>query len=270
MTALVITPTLGRSIWLTETCASVASLGAGVRHRLVCPGGVADRLSREYTACEIEVCDESGVYAALNQGLATAGEWDFYTWINDDDLLDARGVKSGLERLRGGRSLGVVYGRVDYCDGSMRNLGPLPVESAPRRLHALFAAGLPAFSQHGTWVRRAVADRLKGFDLRYRLAGDYDYWARALVGGASFEYVPERVGFYRLRAGQLSGDIASLSKELEDSRARHFGHSGPGRGRLRRWAFRLRHAPDVWRRWQLTGCLRTQSLYERAAFAEGP
>ncbi len=264
MKLLVLTPTLGTSPYLGETLRSVAGLGAQARHVLLCPPSVADELRRLAPSAEIVADAEAGVYAALNRGLQVGGEWDAFTWINDDDVLLPAGVRAaaGLLAATAGDA---VYGQVDYFSGNGADLGPLPVESKPERLGALFAAGVPALTQHGTLVRRAAAEKLGWFDERYRLAADFDYWARGLAAGWKFRPVPQAVARYRLRPGQLSGDAAAVAAEIRASAARHFRAAPAGRGALVRAQFRLRHLPDLGRRWRLTGCLRSSALYRLAA-----
>jgi len=265
MKLLVITPTLGTSAWLAETLAAVAALGGAVRHVLVCPPAAAGRLRARAPAVEIIPDDRPGVYAALNRGLQAGGEWEAFTWINDDDILLPGGIRAADALLAASPACDVVYGRVDYFSGSGAGLGPLPVEDKPARLPALFAAGVPGLTQHGTLVRRTAAERLGLLDEQYRLAADFDYWARALTAGLSFAHVPQPVARYRLRPGQLSGEVDRAAAEIGESARRHFpGTSllGAAGTRLR---FRLRHLSDLGRRWQLTGCVRSAALYRLAA-----
>ena len=262
MKLLIVTPTLGAGLHLGETLRSVAGLGALARHVLVCPPDAAEALRRQAPTAEVIAEAPRGVYAALNRGLQASGEWDAWTWINDDDVLVPEGVRAAVSVLAAAPACDVVYGRVDYFSRRGSDLGPLPVEDSPARLPALFAAGVPALTQHGTLVRRAAAERLGPFDEHYRLAADFDYWVRAVAAGLAFTHVPQPVARYRLRPGQLSGDVAAVAAEIRVSAGRHFPGASAPEARLQ---FRLRHLPDLWRRWRLTGCLSSAALYRRAA-----
>ncbi len=268
MRLLVITPSLAPGPYLEEMLASVAALGRGVTHRIVCPKGSADLYRRRVPGAEIVSDDRPGVYAALNAGLAARGaEWDAFTWINDDDLLDPAGVsaaRTALARL----GAGIVYGDVNYCDRRGAALGPLPVERDPGRLPALFAAELPGLSQHGTLVARAVADQLGEFDERLTLAADFDYWAHALSRGIAFAHVGRTVGTYRLRPGQLSGEVEEVAAQIAQSASRRLPRPTAARRRWVRARFRCEHIPGLILRWRLTGCVRTSALHRLAA-AEG-
>jgi len=163
----------------------------------------------------------------------------------------------------------LVYGRVDYIDPAGRRLGALPVESRPERFELLMAGGIPPFTQHGTFVRRALAEKLGSLDEQLRLGADFDYWARAVAAGARFRFVDAVVAQFRVRPGQLSGDTAAMQREIERSAHRVFG--AVPKWKLRRSAlrFRLRRLPEIVERFRLTGCWRTETLFRRAAAKGG-
>jgi hypothetical protein len=263
MKLLVLTPTRGTSRFLHETVASVEGLQAEKRHVLVCPAAVQGELAGKFPRLEMVTDEGAGPYAALSRGLVAGGDWDAFTWINDDDTLVAEGVDKAWAGLLRNDGADVFYGRVSYMDVNGRNLGPLPVCRHPQRLPALFAAALPALTQQGTLVRRRLAEQLGGFDPRYALAGDFDYWARALKLAAMFCHVPELVARYRLHRGQLSSDLGRLDREIGESSRMHFT-AAPFIQRATRIKFRFAHLPDLARRFARAGCWRTSSLYRRA------
>lgn len=265
MTLLVITPTLGVSRWLDATIDAVNLLAAPKRHVLVCPAAVRDSLARAFPHVELVTDEGRGIYAALNRGLAAGGDWEAFTWINDDDVLVAEGMDEGWAGLQRDDSAEVIYGQVDYVDAAGRSLGPLPVCRRAHRLRALFSAGLPALTQHGTLVRRGLAERLGGFDPRYALAGDFDYWVRAVQMTEKFRHVGRLMARYRLHRGQLSNDLQRLDQEIAASARRHFAALPAAVRCWRRLGFRAAHGPDLLRRFARTGCWRTSSLYRRAA-----
>lgn len=257
---IVITPTLDRSRWLDQTVESVAVHTRGnlrVRHVMVAPGDRVESLAAEYPGVTVTAEKKvgGGLYDAVNYGVQTADDWDWMTYLNDDDILGP-GFGQILE-VAANSSPDVIYGRVSYTDAEGRVLGAFPVEKQPRRLASLMAAGIPPFTQQGTLVRRTCFDQLGGFDLQYRLAADFDFWARAVRAGFSFRYLPVEVGSFRLRKGQLSADQGRVQSEMEKIVAAHL----PGRSRLAlasvRACFRLRHLPEILTRRLRTGHWRT-------------
>ena len=201
---LVITPTLGRSRWLDETMASVAGLPFACRHVLVCPAEARAGLEKSFPRTHVVTQPGSGLYAAINAGLAAAADWDAFTWLNDDDVLCAAGTTTAVHRLREDDQVGVVYGRVSLMDAEGAPQGWLPVAHRPADLAGLLARGIVPLAQPGTWLRASLVASLRGLDESYRLAGDLDLFSRALAAGVQFDYVPAEVARFRLHAGQLS------------------------------------------------------------------
>jgi hypothetical protein len=201
---LVITPTLGQSPWLDETVASVAGLPRACRHVLVCPGSVRAELERRFPHAQVVTEPGGGLYAAINAGIAAAPEGDALTYLNDDDVLCAGGTARAWQRLEEDARTDVVYGKVSLIDAAGAGQGWLPVAHRPGDLASLLARGIVPLAQPGTWLRPAMLKRLGGFDASFRLAGDLDFFSRALAGGAQFDFVPAEVARFRLHPAQLS------------------------------------------------------------------
>ncbi len=196
----VIVPTLGTSRWFDATLASIA-FSPPIEIVIVSPLAAGEKSLP--SGCRWVQDSPRGLYGALNAGLRAAGEWEAFTWINDDDRLTPDAA-TAMAALSADSSLGVAYGRVGLLDAEGSDMGELPVAERPADLPLLLSRGIVPFAQPGTMIRREVAEKLGGFDEGFRLAGDLDLFVRALSAGARFAYVPRRVAEFRLRAGQLS------------------------------------------------------------------
>jgi hypothetical protein len=225
---LVVTPTLGDSPYLDQTVASVATLPVPVHHVLSTPAARVTALAARYPGTEV-VPDEGrsgGIYGAINAGLRAArprSEWRWFTYINDDDCL-LPGFGPALLGATPGTD--VLYGDVDLIDETGALISRITVAKDPRWIPDLLHQGISPLMQQGLALRRETVERLQGFDLRYRLCADLDFWVRAFCGGARFRYHPGPVARFRLRAGQLSADTERTRVEQDEIVARHL----PGRG----------------------------------------
>ena len=56
-----------------------------------------------------------------------------------------------------------------------------------------------------------VVRALGGYDGRYRICADLDFWVRAHAQGFAFRYYPLEVGRFRIRSGQISGDVSCIA-----------------------------------------------------------
>jgi hypothetical protein len=213
---LVVTPTLGDSPWLAMTVESVALLPVRCTHVLVCPSDKVAELAARFPATLVvaELPGRRGMYAAVNAGIAAAGDWEAFTYINDDDLLlpdFATVVRAAANAA--GRPL-VAHGGVRLIDATGRRLGAIPISPRPALNRALYAQRIEPVYQQGTLVTRAAMDALGGFDESFRFCGDSEFLARACVTGVPFVPATRRpVAAFRLRPGQLTKDRAAMRAE---------------------------------------------------------
>src|SRR4051812_41225063 len=86
---LVVTPTLGSSVYLDQTVESVTSQSINILHVLVTPESMVAPLQARYRHAVVlaDAGKEAGLYGAINVALTDLNqEWEWFTYINDDDL----------------------------------------------------------------------------------------------------------------------------------------------------------------------------------------
>jgi GT2 family glycosyltransferase len=253
---LVATPTLADSPFLDDTVSSVAAQAAEITHIVAAPAEKLTALQARYP--QIKVCADQGrtggIYGALNAALAAApGGWEWFTYINDDDaLLPGFSAVAAHEASARPRA-DVVYGDVELIDEHGHRLSRITTERRPRWIPALLQQGISPLIQQGMLFRREVVERLRGFDTRYRLCADLDFWLRAYASGARFRSHRTRVAQFRLRPGQLSGNTSITEFEQSEIVARHLPQRvaavSKAVARIRyRWCNLPRYAARVWSR----------------------
>ncbi len=260
---LVVTPTLGTSPYLGEAVRSVQAAGVPARHLLVCPEAQCASLRERFPDCTVigERGASAGPYAALNRGLAAGGDWRWFTVINDDDRAGRGLTRLIADDSHAAEAEEIVYGDLGLIGERGEVYGPLAVERNPRRFGGLWRSGIVPMMQPGTLVGRRVLERLGGFDERYRLSADLDFWVRAFTSGVPFRYRRAHVADFRLRRGQLSANTAAVAGET-DAIVAGFGPPTTGAARLAiRTAFRVRNAGRFAERLVRTGHVRAARLY---------
>ena len=257
----IVTATRGESPFWPQAAASVAQSVPAAEHVVVCRESRLPEVIKERPVICGVAEKTSGLYAALNQGLRDpAGDWDAFTWLNDDDLLLAPGFASLVAELERQPAIDILYGGVDLINGRGEPIGALPVARRGGDLAALLRRGIVPLAQPGTVIRRSCFERLGGFDESYWLAGDLDFFVRALAAGARFGFVPAQVAAFRLSAGQLSKQRAGMETET----ARALQPLGNGRrkpGALLR--FRLGNLGVYLDRLRRHGWVSMRDLYDR-------
>jgi len=124
----------------------------------------------------------------------------------------------------------------------------------------LLARKIVPFAQPGTWFRMSLYERLGGFDEGFKLAGDLDFFSRALENGARFEFVSSVVAGFRLRPGQLSKDESTGDAE-RDRALRQWIGTRRSIGALLR--FRCDNLPAYLDRMRRHGLVRMRSIYRQ-------
>ena len=239
---------MGTSPFLEETLRSVAALSLPVDHLLVCPAGETAALAARYPDYRVvaDAGKAGGLYGALNAGLAAAKEisWDWFTYINDDDLLSPGFGEMIRQHDARGDLATVAYGDVETIDARGESLGRMTVESDARYFPALLQQAISPVGQQGMVFGAPVVRVLGGYDLKYRICADLEFWARACAQGFAFRYYPVEVGRFRIRAGQISGEVSLLSQQVEEITRTHFpvpvSSAAKGFARLR---YRVRNLP---------------------------
>jgi GT2 family glycosyltransferase len=221
---LVVTPTLGESVFLDKTVDSVMTQLLDIVHVIAAPPEKQGVLQARFPHARVinDGGKAVGLYGALNAALDQVSEaWDWFTYINDDDVLLPGFSEAFYRHMRSAAPEPVVYGDVAMIDESDQSISLVTIERDPAWIPALLQQGISPLMQQGMLFRRDVVRNLQGFDTRYRLCADLDFWLRAYVSGAKFRYYPKRVAQFRLRSGQLSGNTATTIREQDDIVRRH-------------------------------------------------
>jgi glycosyltransferase involved in cell wall biosynthesis len=164
---------------------------------------------------------DRGLYDAMNKGLNTfTGE--AVGFLNADDRFhDGEALSAISDALS---RADICYADLDFVDAAERAQVVRRWRSTPWRKGGFRRGWMPA---HPTfYCRRRVVDQVGGFDLRYRLAADYDFMLRALeLADFSAAHIP-RVLIDMGAGGLSSANVrARLKHNLEalQSRRRWLG-----------------------------------------------
>jgi len=160
------------------------------------------------------ICEpDRGVYDALNKGIRAA-TGDIVGFMHADDEYASDRVLERVAAAFEDPSVEAVYGDLVY----VRKDDPSHVVRywrAGRYARAQLAHGW--MPPHPTfYVRRDVYNRFGTFDIRYKIAADYENMLRILWrGGVQAAYIPEVL--VRMRTGGMSNRLLNvLLKSRED------------------------------------------------------
>lgn len=211
----IITPTRNSAATLPATLGSLRSLVAqGAEHIVVdseSTDGTAE-LARQSGATVLSY-PPGNMYAAVNHGMRHASG-QILTYINSDDVLYPDAVLRAMAARPAPDA--IVYGNINLIDDTGRVLRYR--RSPPTRWLRVAMSAYAAVPQQGALFSRRVFDSLEGFNARYQLSSDYDFFSRALWAG---------IPFWHYDAAPLAG-FRQLSTQLSRTQAQEMAREGWG------------------------------------------
>lgn len=165
---------------------------------------------------------DKGIYDALNKGIAQASG-DVIGFLHSDDLYAKSDVLSQVAALFSDPQVGAVYGDLQYVQANNTKKIIRYWKSGPFNRKKLKRGWMPP---HPTFfMRREYYQELGGFDLSYRIAGDYDAMLRYLASDkVKVKYLPQVIVKMRVGGASNGSFVQILRKTKEDIAAmRHNG-----------------------------------------------
>jgi glycosyltransferase involved in cell wall biosynthesis len=237
----IVTPVLNGEKFLDQSILSVVSQTGPFTIRYhVQDGGSKDRtleilaawksrLARDFPVfCEgIEFsfasAPDRGVYEAVNRGFAPCAyaDADAMAWIGSDDRFEPGAFATVEEIFRDFPDIDWLTGRTTVISeaGPMLCMPP-PIYAFPRKA---IAAGIfdgrfvtHCIEQEATFWRPRLWQKAGGVDPNFRIAGDFDLWRR-FARQTDLVSVDAILGCFRVRAGQLTTDLARYRAEIDAS-----------------------------------------------------
>lgn len=217
----------GRAEGLERCIRSVAALPFPHEH-LVRDGGsrdgtqeVLDRLSREVSGLSVSSAPDKGIYDALNGALAAArGEWLLV--LGDDDAIIGPSVLAEMLDKASTQKHDILVTSVALDGGRLITARPW------------FVLGGMSCPHQGMLVRVSALRRIGGFDVRYRIAGDYDAFLRLMLDNAPLSRFDRPFAYFSFGTG-ISRDIGACEAEVAAGLSSRLGLSAADRD------FRLRN-----------------------------
>ena len=226
-------PVFNAGQFLPATLASLNAQGSAVRWWLQ-DGASEDRtveIARSFARDGDTVRSEKdgGQTDAINRALRQMGG-DIIGFINGDDLLAPGAAQRVLTFFREHPDVDLVYGQIEWIDGDGK-----PTGTHSGRIGSL-AEMLDIYNvwwRKRQWVqpevffRRSLWEKVNGFDTRWNLAFDYDFWVRCLLAGARIAHLPEVLAQFRIHAAQKSSASEKAAGEIRAIVRQHLAARAP-------------------------------------------
>lgn len=252
----IIVPTFNAGAHIADCLASLCGQTLGDLEVLVMDGASKDdtvevvrRLAAADPRIQLHSAPDRGIYDAMNKGVARSrGTWLMF--MGADDTFYTPDV---LERLRPSLTddLDLVYGDEFSVRLQARTGGPYTVE----RLMA------ETIRHQAMFFRRSFFQRMGEFDLRFRIAADWDMNLRCFAAGARTRHVDLIISRFS-GSGISSREIDHAFEALRFDRIAAYWQVPLWHRRLEacRYAFR-EQALDEWAAGRWAPAIRNHALY---------
>lgn len=156
---------------------------------------------------------DKGIYDAMNKG-AKLASGDLITFLNTDDFFhNPKGLEEAVKVFNEGFDYSYAPVRVLDIESGECKLGRLKLQRLLRNM---------PFPHPGMLVKKNVFEKLGGFDDSFKLAADYDFILRAMLGG--YRGHESDVDFVTFRSGGASDVFAD--KQLPEKAAIYYKNYG--------------------------------------------
>ena len=244
-------PVFNAEEYLAATLASLNAQGLALRWWLQ-DGASTDRtmeIARSFAREGDTVNSEpdGGQTDAINRAVRQMGG-EIIGFINGDDLLSPGCATRVLEYFRTHPDIDLVYGQVEWID---RDGNPSGIHSG--RIGSLTEM-LDIYNvwwRKRQWVqpevffRRSLWEKVNGFDTRWNLAFDYDFWVRCIIAGARTAHIPEVLARFRIHPAQKSSAMEKVADEIRAIVLRHLDARAPI-GFWKRFTLRAHVSYDIY------------------------
>lgn len=151
--------------------------------------------------------DNRGIAYSMTRGFKEA-TGDIFGWIDSDNYYYENILEKVVNIFENNPELDVVYGNVDIVDGNGKILNTYKPPKHLSLKNALVRATGAIPVQPAVFFKRTLYEKIAGFDTRYRIAGDYDFWLKALALKPKTHY--EDISF-----GNYLRDDKAISQSLK-------------------------------------------------------
>ena len=128
---------------------------------------------------------DKGIYDGMNQGW-TRARGEYVMFLNADDQYLPGALETVMESLRANPGSDILHGCIRVNGRKFRPAQGLSSFGGARIFHPASA------------IRRSLLERYGGFDLRWPICADLDFFLRAKESGASFEFIDREITDFAL------------------------------------------------------------------------
>lgn len=226
-------PVFNGGRFLAETLASLNANGGNVRWWLQ-DGASQDgtvEIARQFARPGDTVVSEpdDGQTDALNRAFRQMGG-DIIGFLNADDLLLPNTARTVLDFFAAHPEIDLVYGEIDWIDEhgvvTGHHSGRIDSLAEVLDIYGVWWADRQ-WVQPEVFFRRSLWEKTGSFDVKWRLAFDYDFWVRCFRVGARVARITGPLSRFRKHTAQKSTAAQEAADEIRAIVRQHLDSGAP-------------------------------------------
>ena len=186
MQTRIIVATLGERTTLKQTLNSIVIQNiADLEVKIVIPISKTkylNEIANEVHLKNYQIIEDKGkgLSAAINQGFSEEGDFEFFSWINDDDELTLGSLSRSINFLISNTDKDAVIGNLSYLSSKSNTIFTINVSKINLFISKIGPNVIP---QPGSLIRKSAFRDQIPLNEKYRFAMDLDMWLRILTNG---------------------------------------------------------------------------------------
>jgi glycosyltransferase involved in cell wall biosynthesis len=200
----VVIPTYNCDLYINEAIDSVLEQTFSDYEIIIVDNSSTDRtveLIESYSDSRVQLvsCQNNGIIAKSRNIGVSISQGEFLAFLDGDDLWYPQKLEICIPLLSSAFDL-VYHGELWF--DNQGNSRSVKYRAEDRSSYSKLLAKGNNISTSSVVVRKSVLERVGGFceNPEYISAEDYDLWMRLALNGASFKYVDQILGGYRIHA----------------------------------------------------------------------
>ncbi len=156
---------------------------------------------------------DTGIADAMNKGFKLA-TGKFVAWIDADNYYDDKVYEHIIKKIESNPKIDIICGYVDVIDGDVVKTFKPDFPFSYKKALFKNTGGIPV--QPGVFFKRELFHAVHGFNTKYKVAGDYDFWVKVLRRAPNISYSEMVFGYYKKEELGASQSIKGIIKGLKE------------------------------------------------------
>lgn len=159
--------------------------------------------------------ENKGIAFSMTRGFKEANG-DIFAWIDADNYYNLDIVNEVVKIFENNPALDIVYGNVDVIDEvKKRSHTYYPPKDISFEKALIYSTGaIPV--QPAVFFKKEIFKKIGGFDSKYRIAGDYDFWLKVLKEKPNIFYFNKSFGSYLKDERGISQSVSGIVRGYKE------------------------------------------------------